>query len=52
MNFREPNSNKGSAQISPIIKDYIENKTSLEEIEELKHLIAKRYAILKLPHRD
>jgi hypothetical protein len=45
-------SQKETLTISPVIKDYIQNKTTLEDLEQLKHLIAKRYAILKVPGLD
>ncbi|WP_455662600.1 hypothetical protein [Pradoshia sp.] len=53
MELRDKEAKKDtSINISPVIKDYIQNKTTLEDLEQLKHLIAKRYAILKVPGLD
>lgn len=49
MEIRDKELKKENTAISPVIKDYIQNKTTLEDLEQLKHLIAKRYAILKVP---
>ena len=52
METRDKESKKENTAISPVIKDYIQNKTTLEDLEQLKHLIAKRYAILTVPGLD
>ncbi len=52
MELREKEAKKETISISPVIKDYIQNKSTLEDLEQLKHLIAKRYAILKVPGLD
>ena len=39
-------------KLPPVIKDYIGNKATLEDLEQLKNLVAKRYAELKVPRLD
>jgi hypothetical protein len=52
MDIKEPMKKTNSITIPPVIKDYIGNKTTLEDLEQLKHLVAKRYAELKVPRLD
>ncbi len=52
MDKKEYEQKNDSLNLSPVIKDYIQNRTTLEDLEQLKHLIAKRYAVLKVPGLD
>ena len=52
MNIKEQLQKPEKITIPPVIKDYIGNKASLEDLEQLKHLVARRYADLKVPRLD
>ncbi len=52
MDIKEPVEKPKTITIPPVIKDFIGNKATLEDLEQLKHLVAKRYADLKVPRLD
>ncbi len=52
MDIKKPMEKPILITIPPVIKDYIENKTTLDDLEQLKYLVAKRYAELKVPRLD
>lgn len=49
MDIKEPVQKPKQITIPPVIKDFIGNQATLEDLEQLKHLVAKRYAELKVP---
>ena len=52
MQIKETLQKPKEIKLPPIIKDYIGNKATLDDLEQLKHLVAKRYAELKVPRLD
>ena len=52
MHIKESIQQPKEMTLPPVIKDYIGNKATLEDLEQLKHLVAKRYAELKVPRLD
>ena len=52
MQIKESVQKLNEMKLPPVNKDYIGNKATLEDLEQLKHLVAKRYAELKVPRLD
>ena len=52
MQIKEPLQKAKEIKLPSVIKDYIGNKATLDDLEQLKYLVAKRYAELKVPRLD